>query len=162
MRNIERKETDPRGVKNSRLDLIDSKSFELRAGQSLGSCHNWRGEKLFKSELKDRGRRFKIENALKQIWCYLWVSVLLEDDKRYFIIIPKGFDLLGWDILDITQQLREITLDGVDIKFWGRKQLQVRKFGKVFPSKNSVSYVNAAKKLAKIIFGGLNQALLGK
>ena len=29
--------------------------------KSLDSCHNWRGEKLFKSELKDRGRRFKIE-----------------------------------------------------------------------------------------------------
>ena len=29
--------------------------------------------------------------------CYILVSMISEDDKRYFIIIPEGFDLLGWD-----------------------------------------------------------------
>ena len=31
-----------------------------------------------------------------EVGCYLLLSVLLEDDRRrYFIIIPEGFDLLG-------------------------------------------------------------------
>ncbi|KAL6347778.1 hypothetical protein AAG906_026307 [Vitis piasezkii] len=30
---------------------------------------------------------------------YLLLSVLSEDDRRYFIFIPEGFDLLGWEFM---------------------------------------------------------------
>ena len=30
---------------------------------------------------------------------HLLLSVLSEDDRRYFIFIPEGFDLLGWEFM---------------------------------------------------------------
>ena len=43
----------------------------------------------------NRGGRFIIEIRPNEAGRYLVFSVLSEDDRRYFIIIPEGFDLLG-------------------------------------------------------------------
>ncbi|RVW25808.1 hypothetical protein CK203_101074 [Vitis vinifera] len=67
--------------------------------KSLEACCKWRGKKLFKGDVNDRGRRFRIEMRQNEAGRYLVFSVLSADDRRYFIIIPKGFDLLGWDFL---------------------------------------------------------------
>lgn len=45
--------------------------------KSLDLCYNWRGEKLFKGELRDCGRRFKIEMCQNEATHYLLVSVLI-------------------------------------------------------------------------------------
>ena len=66
--------------------------------KSIEACCKWRGKKLFKGDVNDRGRRFRIEMRQNDVGCYLLFSVLSEDDRRYFIIILEGFDLLGWDL----------------------------------------------------------------
>ena len=60
----------------------------------LEACCKWRGKKLFKGDV-NRGGRFIIEIRPNEAGRYLVFSVLSEDDRRYFIIIPEGFDLLG-------------------------------------------------------------------
>ena len=82
--------------------------------KSLEVCCKWRGKKLFKGDVNDRGRRFRIEMRQNEAEHYLLISVLSEDDRRYFIIIPKGFDLLGWDFM--RRKLRELAKIGGDSK----------------------------------------------
>lgn len=76
--------------------------------KGLDSCCKWRGEKLLKGELKDCGRIFRLEIRQNEVGRYLMVFVLSEDDRRYFIIISEGYDLLGWDIMG--RKLRELLL----------------------------------------------------
>ena len=63
--------------------------------KSIEACCKWRGKKLFKGDVNDRGRRFRIEMRQNDVGRYLLFSILSGDDRRYFIIIPEGFDLLG-------------------------------------------------------------------
>ena len=67
--------------------------------KALEVCCNWRGKKPFKEDAIDRGRRYKIEMRQNEAGHFLMLSVLSEDDRRYFIFILKGFDLLGWEFM---------------------------------------------------------------
>ena len=67
--------------------------------KALEACCNWRGKKPFKEDAIDRGRRYKIEMRQNEAGRFLMLSVLSEDDRRYFIFIPEGFDLLGWEFM---------------------------------------------------------------
>ena len=78
---------------------------------------------------------------------YLVFSVLSEDDRRYFIIIPKGFDLLGWDFL--RHKLKELAKIGDGSKFG--TEVSCTYGGGHEPSlvRLELSYVDATKNKAK-------------
>ena len=116
--------------------------------KSLEACCKWRGKKLFKGDVNDRGRRFRIEMCQNEVGRYLLLSVLLEDDRRrYFIIIPEGFDLLGWDFM--RGKLKELAKIGDDSKFGA--EVSCTYGGGHGPSlvRLDLSYVDATKSKAK-------------
>ena len=82
-------------VKGFRRWIKASKGVVVWVLKLLEACCKWRGKKLFKEDVNDRGRRFIIEMRQNEAGRYLVFSILSEDDRRYFIIIPEGFDLLG-------------------------------------------------------------------
>ena len=44
--------------------------------KSLEVCCKWRGKKLFKGDVNDQGRRFRIEMCQNEAGRYLLISVL--------------------------------------------------------------------------------------
>ena len=115
--------------------------------KSLEAYCKWRGKKLFKGDVNDRGRRFRIEMRQNEAGRYLVFSVLSADDRRYFIIIPKGFDLLGWDFL--RRKLKELAKIGDGSKFG--TEVSCTYDGGHEPSlvRPGLSYVDATKNKAK-------------
>ncbi|RVX00292.1 hypothetical protein CK203_024581 [Vitis vinifera] len=115
--------------------------------KSIEACCKWRGKKPFMGDVNDRGRRFRIEMRQNDAGRYLLFSVLSEDDRRYFIIIPEGFDLLGWDLF--RSKLKELARVGDGSKhgaedygtYGGRNETSLVRPG--------LSYVDAFKRKAK-------------
>lgn len=58
----------------------------------------WKGERLLQREMKDNGRWFKAGLWQNKAGRNLLLSVISEDARRYFVIIPEGSDLLGWAV----------------------------------------------------------------
>ncbi|RVW38097.1 Peptide-N(4)-(N-acetyl-beta-glucosaminyl)asparagine amidase [Vitis vinifera] len=118
-------------------------------GQRVGSlevCCKWRGKKLFKGDVNDRGRRFRIEMRQNEAEHYLLISVLSEDDRRYFIIIPKGFDLLGWDFM--RRKLRELAKIGDATKSKAKKRSE-----EVWVEVGNEAYTSKLKDLSQFLVG---------
>lgn len=55
----------------------------------------WKGERLLQREMKDNGRWFMEDLWQNKAGRYHLLSVMSEDARRYFVIIPEGSDLLG-------------------------------------------------------------------
>ena len=115
--------------------------------KALEACCKWRGKKPFKGDVNDRGRRFKIEMRQNEVGSYLLLSVLSEDDRRYFIFIPESFDLLGWDFMRC--KLKELAKIGEDSKCG--TEISCPLGGGHGPSlvRPGLSYVDATKSTAK-------------
>ena len=78
---------------------------------------------------------------------YLLFSVISEDDRRYFIFIPEGFNLLGWDFMRC--KLKELAKIGEDSKCGTEVSCSLG--GRHEPSfvRPDLSYVDATKSKAK-------------
>ena len=117
--------------------------------KALEACCNWRGKKSFKEDAIDRGRRYKMEMHQNEAGRFLMLSVLSEDDRRYFIFIPEGFDLLGWEFMRCKlkglAKIGEVSKSGTEASrplgggHGGHALSLVRP---------DLSYVNATKRLA--------------
>ena len=79
--------------------------------------------------------------------CYLLFSVLSEDDRRYFIIIPEGFDLLGWDLF--RSKLKELARIGDGSKYEAEDSGTYGGGNETSLVKPGLSYVDAIKRKAK-------------
>ncbi|WKA01815.1 hypothetical protein VitviT2T_020074 [Vitis vinifera] len=71
---------------------------------------------------------------------------MLEDDRRYFIIIPEGFDLLGWDFLS---KLKELAKIGDGSNFGAEVSGTYGGGHETFLVRPDLSYVDATKSKAK-------------
>lgn len=58
-----------------------------------------KGGKCFQCELTDNGSWSKAEIRKNEGGRYLLVSVLSMDTRRYLVIFPESFDLLGWAVV---------------------------------------------------------------
>ena len=79
--------------------------------------------------------------------CYLLFSVLSEDDRRYFIIIPEGFDLLGWDLF--RSKLKELARIGDGSKYEAEDSGTYGGGNETSLVRPDLSYVDAIKRKAK-------------
>ena len=104
-------------------------------------------EELFKGDVNDRGRRFRIEMRQNDVGRYLLFSVLSEDDRRYFIIIPEGFDLLGWELFK--SKLKELARVGDGSKHGAKDSGTYGGGNETSLVRPGLSYVDAFKRKAK-------------
>ena len=79
--------------------------------------------------------------------CYLLFSVLSEDDRRYFIIILEGFDLLGWDLF--RSKLKELAKVGDGSKHGAEDSGTYGGGNETSLVRPGLSYVDAFKRKAK-------------
>ena len=79
---------------------------------------------------------------------YLLFSVISEDDRRYFIFIAEGFNLLGWDFMRC--KLKELAKIGEDSKCGTEVSCSLGGGHGPSLARPDLSYVDATKSKAKI------------